>query len=295
MAAAAVGRPALAPSASTEWHLRTQRLPLFGEPLVMGILNVTPDSFSDGGLHATRDAAVRRAEAMVAEGAHLLDVGGESTRPGSRPPSAEEELSRVIPVVEALAGRVRVPISVDTRRASVARAALEAGAEVINDVSSLRDPEMAGVVARAGAGIVLMHMRGEPATMQDDPTYEDVVREVGERLESAVRDAEAAGIGPGKIVVDPGIGFGKTAAHNLTLLARLDEIVAIAPVMIGVSRKGFIGALLGGVPAAERSVGTAAACVVGLLNGARIFRVHDVRLVREALTVAEAIRAARRP
>ena len=259
----------------------------------MGILNVTPDSFSDGGAYASPEAVLARAEEMVREGAALLDVGGESTRPGAAPVSAEEEIARVVPVIELLASRLSTPISVDTRKVAVARAALAAGAEVVNDISALDDPEMARVVADAGAGVVLMHMRGTPETMQLNPTYDDVVREVADELGAAVARAFAAGIDPERVVIDPGIGFGKTGAHNLQLLSRLAELGRVGrPVLLGVSRKAFIGSLLGGAAPAERAVGTAAACVAGLFQGARIFRVHDVRVVREALTIAEAVRVA---
>ena len=259
----------------------------------MGILNVTPDSFSDGGAYPSPEAVAERAAEMVRAGADLLDVGGESTRPGAAPVSAEEEMSRILPVIRLLADRLSAPISVDTRKAAVARAALDAGAQAVNDVSALGDPEMARVVADAGAGVVLMHMRGTPETMQLNPTYQDVVREVAEELGAAVERATAAGIAPERVVIDPGIGFGKTAAHNLQLLSRLSELGRVGPpVLLGVSRKAFIGSLLGGAAPAERAVGTAAACVAGLFQGARIFRVHDVRVVREALTVAEAIRVA---
>jgi dihydropteroate synthase len=261
----------------------------------MGILNVTPDSFSDGGLYRSRDAALRRAEEMVREGAGMLDVGAESTRPGAVAVSAGQELERLLPVLEALRQAVPVPVSVDTRKAEVAREALAAGAELVNDISALDDPEMARVVAETGAGLVLMHMRGTPETMQLDPRYDDVVGEVGEELRVGLDRAVAAGIDPERIVVDPGIGFAKTGAHNLELLSRLSELGSLGrPVLLGVSRKAFIGALLGGAGPTERAVGTAAACVVGLLQGARIFRVHDVRVVREALAVAEAIRTAPR-
>jgi dihydropteroate synthase len=259
----------------------------------MGILNVTPDSFSDGGAYASVEAVVRRAEEMVREGAALLDVGGESTRPGAAEVSAEEEIARILPVIRMLRERLPVPVSVDTRKAEVARAALEAGAEVVNDISALSDPAMARVMAASGAGVVLMHMRGTPETMQMNPTYDDVVREVTDELGRALERAVGAGIEPERIVVDPGIGFGKTGAHNLQLLARLAELGRLGrPVLLGVSRKGFLGSLLGGAAPAERATATAAACVAGLLQGARIFRVHDVRVVREALTVAEAIRVA---
>lgn len=281
-----------APALPDAWEIRGTRLSL-ARPLVMGILNVTPDSFSDGGRFLDAERALAHAEEMVAEGADLLDVGGESTRPGAAPVSVEEEAARVLPVVRLLKARLSVPVSVDTRRAEVARAALGEGAEVVNDVSALAAPGMAEVVAEHGGGVVLMHMRGTPRTMQDDPRYADVAGEVAAELEEAVRRAVAAGIPEERVVVDPGIGFAKTAEHNLELLARLGELARLGrPLLLGASRKSFIGKVLGGLPAEERGPGTAAACVVGLLQGARIFRVHDVRLVRQALDVAEAIRRA---
>jgi dihydropteroate synthase len=263
------------------------------QPLLMGILNVTPDSFSDGGQLSGPEAALRRAEAMLHDGADLLDLGGESTRPGAEPVTVDEELKRVIPVLRLLRSHLAVPLSIDTRRAEVASAALAEGADIVNDVSALEDPAMAGVVAGSGAGLVLMHMRGTPATMQDHAVYSDVVSEVTDELEGRLRTATSAGISADRIVVDPGIGFAKTAAHNLELIGRLTELERLGrPVLLGVSRKAFLGALLGGAPPEERVHATAAACVVGLLAGARIFRVHDIRPVRQALTVAEAIRAA---
>lgn len=277
---------------SAVWKLRRQPIALRA-PLLMGILNVTPDSFSDGGLHAQPHAALQRARRMVEEGAGMIDVGGESTRPGARTVAASEEAARVIPVIRLLKSELAVPVSVDTRKAVVAQAALEAGAEVVNDVSALRDPEMADVVARSGAGLVLMHMRGTPETMQREARYDDVTREVRDELRAALGTAVSAGIEPERIVIDPGIGFAKNPEHNLRLLSQLSLLQALdRPLLLGVSRKAFIGALLGGTEPAQRAVGTAAACVVGLLAGARIFRVHDVGVVREALTVAEAIRSA---
>jgi dihydropteroate synthase len=257
----------------------------------MGILNVTPDSFSDGGLFLDAGRALARAEELVAAGAGLVDVGGESTRPGAPPVEPREEMRRVLPVIRLLRARLDVPISIDTRRAAVARAALDEGAAVVNDVSALGDPDMAAVLAESGAGLVLMHMRGTPETMQRDPRYDDVVGEVARDLAGSLRRATRAGIGVERIVLDPGIGFGKTATHNLELIARLDSLADLGrPVLIGPSRKAFLGEILGGAPPEERAVATAAACVVALLRGARIFRVHDVRTVREALAVAEAIR-----
>ncbi|HEX2190520.1 MAG TPA: dihydropteroate synthase, partial [Longimicrobiaceae bacterium] len=233
------------------------------------------------------------AEQMLAEGADLLDVGGESTRPGAAPVEPGEELARVLPVLRLLKERLPAAVSVDTRRAVVARAALGEGAEIVNDVSALADPAMGEAVAEAEAGVVLVHMRGTPRTMQRDPRYADVAGEVADELASALERARAAGIADGSVALDPGIGFAKTAEHNLELLARLGELARLGrPLLLGPSRKSFIGRVLGGVPAEERGPGTAAACVVGLLHGARIFRVHDVRMVRQALDVAEAVRRA---
>jgi dihydropteroate synthase len=264
-------------------------------PRIMGILNATPDSFSDGGRFADPVRALDRALEMVDAGADLLDVGGESTRPGARPVPPEEELARILPVIKALKARLPTPISVDTRKAEVARAALDAGADVINDVSALHDAAMGVVVAASGAGLVLMHMRGNPQTMQRAPSYHDVAGEVAAELSAALMRAREAGIAAERIVIDPGIGFAKTAEHNLELLGRLDELASLGrPILLGPSRKAFLGKLLGDVPPERRDVGTAAACVVGLLRGVRIFRVHEPRVVREALTVAEAVRQAER-
>jgi dihydropteroate synthase len=261
---------------------------------LMGIVNVTPDSFSDGGRFLEPDVAVAHGRRLAAEGAEILDVGGESTRPGAEPVPAEEELRRVRPVVEGLAaddwGPTRPQISIDTSKAAVARAALQAGASLVNDVSALRgDPQMAGVVAESAAECCLMHMRGEPRTMQSDPHYDDVVDDVkaflAERLEFAVR----AGIGEDRVLLDPGIGFGKTLEHNLRLLARLDEIVALGrPVLVGTSRKAFLGRIGGDADGPRRLAGTIASNVLALERGASVFRVHEVAPVREALAVAAA-------
>lgn len=279
-------------SLPSEWLLRSGVLPL-DRPLVMGVLNVTPDSFSDGGLFADPHAALEHAAALAAEGADLLDIGGESTRPGAEPVPAAEERRRVLPVLRLLKQHLDLPLSVDTRKAEVAAAALDEGAEVINDVSALADPQMGAVVARAGAALVLMHMRGEPRTMQADPHYDSVVDEVRHHLAAAREKAIGAGVAAGRIALDPGIGFGKTTEHNLLLLRHLGQLAALgAPLLVGVSRKAFLGTVLGGKPAAERGQATAAACVAAYLNGANIFRVHDVGLVREALEVAARIRTA---
>jgi dihydropteroate synthase len=256
---------------------------------IMGVVNVTPDSFSDGGLYLDSDAAVRHGLELAAEGAGILDVGGESTRPGAEPVRAEEETERVVPVVERLAaGGLRV--SIDTTKLEVARAALDAGAAIVNDVAAFRvAPELAGLVAERGADCVLMHMRGEPRTMQDDPRYDDVVSDVRAFLEERLAFAVGEGVPEERVWLDPGIGFGKSVEHNLELLRRLEEIVAIGrPVVIGTSRKSFLGKLAGGRPEGERLPGTIATNVLAFERGASVFRVHDVAPVVDALTVAAA-------
>jgi dihydropteroate synthase len=255
----------------------------------MGIVNVTPDSFSDGGLFLEADAAVDHGLAMAKEGAAILDVGGESSRPGAAPVPAEQELRRVLPVVERLAGAGH-RISIDTTNAAVARAALDAGATIVNDISAFRfDPALAGLVAERKADCCLMHMLGDPRTMQEDPRYGDVVSEVKAFLEERLAFATGEGVPEERVWLDPGIGFGKTVAHNLELLRRLDEIVAVGrPVVIGTSRKSFLGKLTGGKPEAERLPGTIATNVIALERGATVFRVHDVAPVVDALTVAAA-------
>jgi dihydropteroate synthase len=255
----------------------------------MGVVNVTPDSFSDGGLFLEPPAAVEHGLALAAEGAAILDVGGESTRPGAAPVSEQEELGRVLPVVEELAAAGH-RVSIDTTKVTVARAALDAGASIVNDVSAFRfDPALAGLVAEREAHCCLMHMLGEPRTMQEDPRYEDVVSEVQAFLEERLAFAIAEGVAEEQVWLDPGIGFGKTVAHNLELLRRLDEIVAVGrPVVIGTSRKSFLGKLAGGKPEGERLPGTIATNVLALERGASIFRVHEVAPVLDALTVAAA-------
>lgn len=269
------------------------RLDLSGRMLVMGILNVTPDSFSDGGRFAGVEVAVAQAERMLAEGADILDIGGESTRPGAEEVEASEQLRRIGPVIERL--RARHPaaiVSVDTRSAVVAAAALEAGADIINDVSALRhDPAMAGVVARSGAPVVLMHMKGTPKTMLQEARYGDVVAEVIADLRQRVAELEAAGIERGRMVVDPGIGFAKNTYHNLDVLRRLEEFHSLGlPVMVGPSRKRFIGHVLGLEDAAQRLYGTLAAVAACAQAGVQIVRVHDVGPARQVAEVMEAIR-----
>ncbi len=256
---------------------------------VMGIVNVTPDSFSDGGLFLEAGAAVEHGAQLAAEGAALLDVGGESTRPGAGPVSVEEELRRVLPVVEGLAAQGH-RVSIDTTKLEVAHAALAAGATLVNDISAFRHaPELAGLVAEREAGCCLMHMLGEPRTMQHDPQYDDVVSEVKAFLEERLAFAIAAGVPEERVWLDPGIGFGKTVRHNLELLRRLDEIVAIGrPVVVGTSRKSFLGKLTGERSENERLPGTIATNVLALERGARVFRVHDVAPVVDALAVAAA-------
>jgi dihydropteroate synthase len=258
--------------------------------LVMGVVNVTPDSFSDGGLYIDPDAAVAHGLSLANEGAELVDVGGESTRPGALPVTADEELRRVLPVIEGLVrAEMGASISVDTSKALVAERALEAGATLVNDVTALRgDVEMASVIAACGADCCLMHMLGEPRTMQEDPRYEDVVSEVKAFLEERLQFATRQGIPERRIALDPGIGFGKTVAHNLELLRRLDELVALGrPVVVGASRKSFIGRITGR-PVGDRLAGTIATNVLAYAGGARIFRVHDVAPVRDALAIADA-------
>jgi len=262
---------------------------------IMGVVNVTPDSFSDGGRFLDAPAAVEQGRRLVGEGAQMLDIGGESTRPGADAVPAEQELQRVLPVVEGLAGS-GAAISIDTSKAAVAAAALDAGASFVNDVTAFRgDPELAGLVAARGVDCCLMHMLGTPRTMQDDPRYDDVVSDVKAFLEQRLAFAVAEGVPEERVMLDPGIGFGKTVAHNLELVRRLDEIVAIGrPVVFGVSRKSFLGKVTGR-EAGDRAVATAAANVLALERGASVFRVHDVPETLDALAVAAATLAGRWP
>ncbi|MFO1376141.1 MAG: dihydropteroate synthase [Steroidobacteraceae bacterium] len=263
------------------------------EPVVMGVVNVTPDSFADGGRYLDPGRAIAQAERLVAEGAAIVDIGGESTRPGARPVTAGEEAARVVPVVAALVPRLGVPVSVDTRRAGVMRAVIDAGATLINDVTALADPGAIEICAASGVAVCLMHMRGEPATMQVAPAYADVVREVGEFLAERVRACHVAGIDAGRIAVDPGFGFGKTLEHNLDLLAALPELERMGfPVLVGLSRKSMIGTLTGR-PVDERLYGSVALAALAVMNGARIVRAHDVAPTLDAVKVAAALRRRR--
>jgi len=262
------------------------------EPVVMGILNVTPDSFSDGGRHADIDAAVEWGLAMAAEGAAIIDVGGESTRPGAAPVDLEEELARVVPVIERLARRAGIPISVDTTKPEVMRAAVAAGACLINDVRALQAPGALVAAAETGAGICLMHMLGEPRTMQVDPQYRSVVEDVRDDLRRRIAACEAAGIPRERICVDPGIGFGKRPEHNLALLAALDRLADPGiPVLVGVSRKSLLG-IITGRPIGERLAGSVALAALSVMGGAAIIRAHDVAATVDAVKVASALRRA---
>jgi len=271
-------------------EIRGRRFTLGPRAWLMGIVNVTPDSFSDGGAYFDPRKAVERGLALVADGADIVDVGGESTRPGSRPVPAAEEIGRILPVIEGLRRQTRALLSVDTTKAAVAEAALDAGADIVNDTSAFRfDPAMPGVVARAGAGVVLMHMQGTPLTMQNAPHYDDLLGEIGAFLSDRIRVAEAAGIPPERVIVDPGFGFGKTVEHNLELLRRQDVFDALGrPRLLGFSRKAFLGAILD-LPPGERLEGTIAAAVLSVERGAHILRVHDVGPVARAVRAAEAI------
>lgn len=274
------------------WQCGSHRLNSGLLPLIMGVLNVTPDSFSDGGRFLPADAALARAREMIAQGADIIDVGGESTRPGADPVDAVAEMRRVLPVIEALAAGSGAVISVDTAKAEVARAAVRLGASIVNDVSAMTaDPAMAAVVRDSGAGVVLMHMRGNPRTMQDHPQYTDVVAEVAAWLAGRMAAAAAAGIAPESVAVDPGIGFGKTAVHNAELISHLDRFAGLGrPVLAGMSRKRFIGALTGVPDAGGRLAGSLAALACAVLRGAHILRVHDVAESVQAMRVAAAIR-----
>ncbi len=277
------------PLRATRWSLRTRSLELPRRPLLMGIVNVTPDSFSDGGSFLDKQAALDHALRLAGEGADLIDIGGESTRPYSEPIEAAIELRRVIPVFEALCGTLRIPLSIDTTKASVAREAIAAGAEIVNDISGLQaDPAMCRVVADTGAGVCAMHMQGTPRTMQDNPAYEEVVAEVWAYLERRRDALAAAGIAGQRIALDPGIGFGKSHEHNLALLAGCGRLHALGcPLVVGHSRKGFIGKVIGD-KLADRTAGTIGTALALARQGVQILRIHDVAAVRQALLLFEA-------
>ena len=270
------------------WLCRDRILDL-GTPVVMGVLNVTPDSFSDGGRFTSRDAALARARVMIGEGAAIIDVGGESTRPGAAPAGLDEELSRVIPVIESLRRESAVFISVDTSKAGVMRAACAAGADIINDVRALAEPDALSTAAETRAGICLMHMRGEPRTMQESPHYDDVIAEVTAFLSQRISACREAGIDIARLAVDPGFGFGKQVAHNLELLKHLDAFRALgAPLAVGLSRKSML-AKLTGRKVEDRTAGSVALAAIAVLNGARIVRAHDVAATVDAVRVAAAV------
>lgn len=281
-----------------EWKLGRRSLPYGERTLVMGVLNVTPDSFSDGGRFSSRERALAHAAEMVGEGADILDIGGESTRPGARPVSAEEEIRRVVPVVEELAKTTAVPISVDTTKAAVASAVLQAGAEIINDISGLRfEPALADVTAHAEAGLILMHSRGDAATMHGLEPVRDILTEVTDSLQRSLAEATRRGVSHARIALDPGIGFSKSPEQNLELIAGFDSFAqafSAFPLLIGTSRKSFLARLLGGAPVDERLHATMATLTASVLGGAHIVRVHDVKAAVETVRVADALKAAAR-
>lgn len=259
---------------------------------IMGILNVTPDSFSDGGLFFHKDDAVEMALKMQDDGADIIDIGGESTRPGAKNISAREEIRRVVPVIKALAGKIKIPISIDTYKASVAEEAVAAGASIINDISGLRfDRRMPKLAARYKVPVVIMHIKGTPRNMQRNPEYRALIPEITDYLCEGIEIARDAGVSDDMIIIDPGIGFGKTVEHNLEIIKRLDDFTGFEkPILLGHSRKSFIGKILNDVPVTERLEGTAAAAAVGIFNGANIIRVHDVREMVRAARIADAIK-----
>ena len=272
------------------WRTKKREFDLANGPLVMGIVNVTLDSFSDGGKYLDPREAVEHALRMAAEGADIIDIGGESTRPGAEPVDAEEEMARVLPVIWKLSSELPCAISIDTYKAEVAEAALAAGAEIVNDVGGLRDPAMADTVARAGAALVIMHMHGNPRTMQEAPNYEDVTREIREFFRQSFDRAITCGMTPEQIAFDPGIGFGKTVGHNLSLIRRMADLrVENRPLVLGASRKGFLAKVTGAGEIRERLAPTLAVTALGRAHGVNIFRVHDVLENVRALKIAEAI------
>jgi dihydropteroate synthase len=259
---------------------------------IMGILNITPDSFSDGGKYFDKERAVERALIMQDEGADIIDIGGESTRPGAEKITVKEEIRRVVPVIEAVAKKVKIPISVDTYKSKVAEAAVSAGASIVNDISGLRfDPRMPEIVARYNVPVIIMHIKGTPKNMQKNPTYRALIPEIMDYLREGIAIARNAGIPDERIIIDPGIGFGKTVEHNLEIIRRLNEFTGFEkPILLGPSRKSFIGNLLDGLPPEERLEGTAAAVAIGIFNGANIVRVHDVKEMVRVARIADGIK-----
>lgn len=275
------------------WKLARRALPIGERSLIMGVLNVTPDSFSDGGKFFLVEEAIAHAEQMASDGADIIDIGGESTRPGAGSVSAEEEIRRVVPVIERLSSS-GITVSIDTTKSEVAKAALDAGAEIVNDISGLRfDFLIADAVAKVGAGLILMHSRGTPATMQKLPPVPDIMEELLKSLGRSAYVAQRRGVAPESIVLDPGIGFGKTAEQSVEIIAKLDQLVAAFPtypILIGTSRKSFIGRILNDAPVEERLHGTMATITAAILKGAHIVRVHDVKAASETVRVADAIK-----
>ena len=269
---------------------RGRQLTFGKRTIIMGILNVTPDSFSDGGCYLDVEQAINYAKSMVADGADIVDIGGESSRPGALPSSIDDELVRVLPVIEGLVNEITVPVSIDTSKSTVARRALEAGAHIVNDITALQgDSEMSEVVAEMSAGVVLMHMQGNPRTMQCSPVYGDVVAEISSWLQQRIDKAETKGIPPNRIMIDPGIGFGKTADHNIEILRRLDDFRSLKkPILIGTSRKSFIGKFLN-LPVDDRVEGTAATVAWAITHGADLIRVHDVKAIHRVARMTDAI------
>lgn len=271
-------------------HLKNRDIDLEEKVVVMGVLNLTPDSFYDGGRYTREAQALRRVEEMIGEGADIIDVGGESVRPGAEPISLDEELSRVVPVIEKVRRLFPITISIDTYKAEVARQAIEKGAEMVNDISGLRfDPDLRKIVAGYGVPLILMHIKGTPKNMQDNPRYHSLMEEIISYLRKSIKLAEESGVDPARIIVDPGIGFGKTTAHNLEILRRLEELKSLGkPILVALSRKSFIGNVLG-LPQAERLEGGLAAACMAVSGGARIVRTHDVRPTRRAVDMVQAI------
>lgn len=275
----------------SEFWARDIRFSLGSNVLIMGVLNVTPDSFSDGGRYLDPSKALDHVDRMVEEGADLIDIGGESTRPGAHVIDEQEEMKRLKPVFQALGRKTKIPLSVDTRKSAVARLALDLGVVMVNDISALRDdPEMGRVVARAQAGLVLMHMQGCPQTMHQAPSYQDVIGEIQQFLTDRLAVAYEYGVSPQNILLDPGIGFGKNVSHNLTIIGRLSQFVGLGgPLMVGVSKKSFIGHVIE-KPVEHRCMGTAAAVAVAIMQGAQVIRVHDVHQMKDVATMAKALR-----